>query len=496
MDQDLTRLLDDLAGLRVVVLGDVVLDCYLEGSSDRLCREAPVPNVTVSGRHDVPGAAGNTAVNVAALGGRAAFLGVVGDDPEGFAVRRALEGAGVVCDSLLTQPRRRTVAKHRVLAGACVVARFDQGDTDDIAPGIETQLLARLDDEFPGADAVIVSDYGSGVLTPRVIERLAAWQARRPRVIVADSRKRLAAFRAVGVTAIKPNADEALALLGDDPGASRADHIAQYGERLLELTGARLAAVTLDCDGGLLFERGQPPYRTYAPPTPQPHVAGAGDTYVAALTLALTAGANPRAAVELAAVAASVVVTKDGTAICTDDELRDRLTTDGKLVCGLDRLAERAAALHQQGKRIVFTNGCFDLLHRGHVALLRHAKSFGDVLIVGVNSDASVRRVKGVGRPVNPLEDRLQVLAELGCVDVLAVFDGDTSEELVRAVRPTVFVKGGTYAATRIPEAALVEELGGVVRVLDQEQGYSTSRLIERIRDTGRRPNREGELVG
>jgi D-beta-D-heptose 7-phosphate kinase/D-beta-D-heptose 1-phosphate adenosyltransferase len=496
MDQDLTRLLDDLAGLRVVVLGDVVLDCYLEGSSDRLCREAPVPNVTVSGRHDVPGAAGNAVVNVAALGGRAAFLGVVGDDPEGFAVRRALEGADVACDSLLTQPRRRTVAKHRVMAGACVVARFDQGDTDDIAPDIEAQLLARLDEEFPAADAMIVSDYGGGVLTPRIIERLAEWQTRRPRVVVADSRKRLAAFRAVGVTAIKPNAEEARALLGGDPGGNRTDHITRHGERLLELTGARLAAVTLDCDGGILFERGQPPYRTDAPPAPQPHVAGAGDTYVAALALALAAGANPRTAVELAAVAAGVVVAKDGTAVCTDDELRDRLTTGGKLVCGLDRLAERAAALHQQSRRIVFTNGCFDLLHRGHVALLRRAKSLGDVLIVGVNSDASVRRVKGVGRPVNPLEDRLQVLAELGCVDLLAVFDGDTSEELVRAVRPAVFVKGGTYAATRIPEAAVVEELGGVVRVLGREEGYSTSRLIERIRGAAPRPNREGELVG
>jgi D-beta-D-heptose 7-phosphate kinase/D-beta-D-heptose 1-phosphate adenosyltransferase len=211
-------------------------------------------------------------------------------------------------------------------------------------------------------------------------------------------------------------------------------------------------------------------------------VAGAGDTFVAAMALALAAGATTRAMGELACAAAAVVVRKDGTATCSASELREHLAPPGKLVRDLDRLVSRVEFLRRQGRRIGFTNGCFDLLHRGHVSHLHHARGLADVLIVGVNSDAGVRRLKGPGRPINPLDDRLHVLAALDCVDHLVPFDEDTAGNLIRALRPDVFVKGGNYTRANLPEVAVVEALGGVVEILPYLPDRSTTGLLERIR--------------
>jgi D-beta-D-heptose 7-phosphate kinase/D-beta-D-heptose 1-phosphate adenosyltransferase len=317
-----------------------------------------------------------------------------------------------------------------------------------------------------------------------VIAALADSQARSPRVVVADS-KQLSAFRRVGLTGVKPNYVEAMQLLGvSDEGApvSRAERLLRDEKRLLEITGTRIAAVTLDCEGAIVFERGRAPYRTYARPISRGCPSGAGDTFLAAFTLALAAGADTAAAGEIASAAAAVVVGKEGTAICSAAELRDCLSADGTPTGGRARLAVELAEHRRLGRRIVFTNGCFDILHRGHVTYLRRARELGDVLVVGVNSDASIRRLKGPTRPINTLEDRLAVLAALRFVDHLVPFDEDTPHELIRVVRPDVFVKGGDYTRDRLPEAALVEELGGVVRILPLVEDRSTTSLIDRIR--------------
>jgi D-beta-D-heptose 7-phosphate kinase / D-beta-D-heptose 1-phosphate adenosyltransferase len=258
--------------------------------------------------------------------------------------------------------------------------------------------------------------------------------------------------------------------------------VAAAGERLLEMTGARIAAVTLDVDGGLVFERGRPPYRLYARPAEQSRAAGAGDTFVAAFALAIAAGGDTAAAAEIAAAAAAVVVGKRATADCTAFELRQFLFSEGKVADDLEQLAVRAEAYRRQGRRIVFTNGCFDILHRGHIAYLSRAKSLGDTLVVGVNSDESVRRLKGPPRPINSLEDRLHVLAGLSAVDHLIAFGEDTPEEVIRRIRPDVFVKGGDYTEETLPEAALVRELGGEVKILPFVQDRSTTSIIERVR--------------
>jgi D-beta-D-heptose 7-phosphate kinase/D-beta-D-heptose 1-phosphate adenosyltransferase len=486
----LPDLVDQFAGMQVLVVGEVMLDSYLEGPATRLCPEAPVPVVSISNRRDAPGGAGNAAANVRSLGARALLLSVVGDDPEAELLRRALARTGVSASHLLTQPSRRTLGKHRVVAAEQVLVRFDQGSGEALDESTEEALIGQLATLLPCCNAVVISDYGYGALTPRVIRTLARLRALAPRVVVADSRN-LAAYRRVGLTAAKPNYGEAMRLLGlpvlQDPRL-RVQQVLACGEQLLELTGAQLCAVTLDTEGALVFERGGPPYRTYAPPAAQSRATGAGDTFTAALALALAAGADTPAAAELAAAAAAVVVGKEGTATCLADELREHLSAGDKIVPDAGRLAARLRLHRQQGRRVVFTNGCFDILHRGHITYLSQAKALGDLLVVGINTDDGVGRLKGPGRPINSLEDRAQVLAALSCVDYIVAFDEDTPENLVRVVQPDVFVKGGDYTRERLPEAALVEELGGAVRILPYLDDRSTSRLIDRIRTASARP--------
>jgi D-beta-D-heptose 7-phosphate kinase/D-beta-D-heptose 1-phosphate adenosyltransferase len=488
MNDALSKYLDAYPGLRVLVVGEAMLDSYLEGGSSRLCPEAPVPVVAVSCRRDAAGGAANTAVNLHALGAAVNFLSVTGDDAEGLLLRRCLEQHGVAADHLLTQPSRRTLSKQRVCAGGQILVRFDQGDTSSLNPACEKWLIERLTSLFAACDAVVISDYGYGVLTPAVIAVLAQFQARSPRLLIADS-KRLRAYRRVGLTAIKPNYAEAAQILNltdASESGGRAEQIIRHEKRLLDATGARLAAVTLDRDGVLLLERDRVPYRTFARPASRGCPSGAGDTFLAAFTLALATGADTPAAAEIASAAAAVVVAKEGTAVCSASELHASLTADGAPSASRARLAAELAEDRRQGRRIVFTNGCFDILHRGHVSYLRRASDLGDVLVVGVNSDAGIRRLKGPTRPINTLEDRLTVLAALRFVDYLVPFDDDTPHELIRLVRPDVFVKGGDYTRDRLPEASLVEEQGGVVRILPLVEDRSTTSMIDRIRGLSR----------
>jgi D-beta-D-heptose 7-phosphate kinase/D-beta-D-heptose 1-phosphate adenosyltransferase len=300
---------------------------------------------------------------------------------------------------------------------------------------------------------------------------------------VGDS-KRLNQFAGIHFSAVKPNYAEALTLLGATParGESRVDQMVRLGPRLFDLIDSEMVAITLDRDGAIVCQPDAPPVRTLTAPIAHSQAAGAGDTYAAALALALAAGAATAEAAQIAAAAAAVVVTKDGTSNCTWHELLQRLKGQDLLETDLEALLPKLDDYRRRGRRIVLTSGCFDLLHRGHITYLREARTLGDVLVVGVNSDESIRRLKGPERPINSLEDRVQVLAALNCVDHVVVFDDDTPHRLVQAVRPDVFVKGGDYTRDRLPEAALVEQLGGRVEILPLVRERSTTSIIKRIR--------------
>ena len=485
MSDQMSKLIQSFTGLKVLVVGDALLDTYLAGVPGRLCREAPVPVLDLVDRRDMPGGAGNTAVNLQALGADTTLLSVTGSDDEGRRLRTILDKNGIRSDKLIVCKDRWTCAKNRLYAGNQMTARFDRGTTDCLSVRTTALFAQRLETFFTAADAVIISDYGCGVVTPQIIEQVRVLQNRHPRLLLVDSRDRLLDFREVGVTVVKPNYQEALEALGfdDQPaGEKRADRLLPFGEEILSLTGAQIAAVSMDSDGALIFERGRDPYRTYGLATRSFYAAGAGDTFAAAFTLALAAGAETTTAAEIASAAAAVVVNKEGTAACLQHELLARVSYDGKYIADMSRLVLTLDACRRQGRRIVFTNGCFDILHRGHITYLNRAKNPGDILVVGVNSDSSVQRLKGPDRPINTLEDRIKVLSALSCVDYLTAFDGDTASDLVRVVRPDVFVKGGDYTKDRLPEAPVVEELGGVVRIVPFLDNRSTTRIIERIK--------------
>ena len=471
--------------LDVVVLGEAMLDRYLTGAVRRICPEAPAPIVDIETQRDLPGGAANTAANAARLGASVSLLSVIGGDCEGELLFEALLGEGVDVAAVERVDARRTLCKQRVMSGAQVLLRFDQGTTRAIDPAIERRLCERLALAAKSADVILISDYNYGVMTPAVLSFLAemSWHGR---PIVAVDARQLQRYRSIGVTVVKPNLSEAAALLrlpaAGNPRQLR--RVVSRRQRLLDICGARMAAVTLDSEGAVVFERSGAPIRTFGSRIARPQVCGAGDTYLAALALALASDAAVPLAAEIAAAAAEVAVGKEATATCSATELLQRL---GPSTFGARTLAEvaRAAREHRQaGRRVVLTNGCFDILHRGHVTSLRRARALGDVLIVAVNTDEGIRRLKGPGRPINPLADRLCVLAALGCVDLLVAFDDATPHAVIDAIRPDVFVKGGDYSRETLPEAALVERLGGQVTILPLVENRSTTSVIERIRRT------------
>lgn len=514
---NLLHYLNRFSALRVVVIGDAMVDHYLRGPSHRLCREAPVPIVDVTSETATGGGAANTAINARSLGASVELVSVVGDDEAGRHLKRLLRKQEVGVRHLRLDPARRTLSKHRIMANGQLLVRFDHGTNTPLSPDLETKVMRSLTTLLAEADAVIISDYEYGVLTPGIKKWLGRLQARRPRVLVVDA-KRPQAYRESGITAVKPNYGEVLKLLdlevetkvangngslptgagGRSDCSARVEQIQRHGDEILKRTGAQIAAVTLDHDGALIFERNRPHYRTYAQPHPDSRAAGAGDTFTCSLALSLAAGAHTPAAAEIASAAAGIVVAKEGTTACSLSELRGYLLGSDKIIAGGEALGDQVRYLRERAKRIVFTNGCFDILHRGHITYLSQAKELGDVLIVGLNSDESVRRLKsgnGNGpRPINRLEDRAQVLAAMSCVDFVVPFGEDTPRRLIEIVKPDVFVKGGDYTRESLPEAPLVEQLGGDVRILPYIDNLSTTSIVERIRGVdGRRRTIDGE---
>jgi D-beta-D-heptose 7-phosphate kinase/D-beta-D-heptose 1-phosphate adenosyltransferase len=366
-----------------------------------------------------------------------------------------------------------------------MLVRLDHGEpAAPVGAAVEARLVRALREGFAGADAVVVSDYAGGVCGEAVREALRALQAADERLLVVDARD-LAPYAGARVTAVAPSFAEAAPLLGagaGTTGAERAAAVDRGGGALLAALGARVAVVTLDRDGAVAVEAGRPSHRTWLRRTVEGPCPGAGDAFTAALALALAAGADAPAAAELASLAATAAVGGPGTAVCGAERLRGELGGADKVAADPAVLAAQVALHRRAGRCIVVTNGVFDILHRGHVAYLNQAKALGDVLVVAVNADESVARLKGPERPINPLDDRLQVLAALSCVDHLVAFTEDSPAPLLEALRPDVYVKGGDYTPQTLPEHDLVTALGGRVELLPYVADRSTTRIVDAIR--------------
>jgi len=467
------------AGQRVLVVGDALLDAYLHGQATRVCSEAPVPVVEARYKTVAPGGAANTAANVASLGGQVCFLAVVGNDEASQTLRRELRARRVDDADLIVDHERSTVHKLRILANGQYLVRFDEGDSRPLSRDTRRRFLERFRALFESHATIIVSDYHSGVVGPALIETLAELNAQGEKRVLLDSKK-LLAFRRCPLSVVKPNHLEAAAILGWRP--ERADrHLDELGSQLVRRLLAEWVVITLGEEGSAIFGRDGSYYRVPPRPVLNPQPVGAGDTYIAALSLALEAGSDMHTAAEIAAEAAAVAASRAGTACVSQQELLQRLSQRGDPLADAADLLAQADQHRKQGRRIVFTNGCFDILHSGHVTFLQQARALGDVLIVGVNSDDSVRRLKGETRPINSQADRVAVLAALEAVDHVVLFDEDTPERLIAQLRPDLHVKGSDYTIERLPEARIVESYGGEVVILPLVEGKSTTAVVRKI---------------
>jgi D-beta-D-heptose 7-phosphate kinase / D-beta-D-heptose 1-phosphate adenosyltransferase len=495
MKDRLKNIIENFKKFKVLIIGDAILDTYIKGSTDRICREAPVPVINVmENEHDCGGAA-NTAINVAALGAEACFLSVIGKDENGKELLEVLKKHKVNVNYMVRDKGRKTIAKKRVTASSSILLRIDDGDTFPVSENSQMELIRVIKSIYNSVDAIIISDYGYGVVNESFILTLKKLMEKKPKTLVIDS-KDLYRFKSLQPTAVKPNYEETVKLLQMQKliGKERAAQISAFGRKLFEVTGAQCIAATLDMDGTVLLEKGKKAFRILSVPQDHSKAIGAGDTFISAITLAFRSGASAQESAKIASAAAAIVIQKEGTEVCTFNELKLHFSEEKKHSLDLAGLIQKVKEMKSEGKKVIFTNGCFDILHRGHISFLNKAKAFGDALIVGINNDESIRRIKGSDRPINRLEDRIAVLEALLPVDYLISFSEDTPAEIITALKPDVFVKGGNYTIESIPEAFLVRQLGGEVKIIPFAMKQSTTRLIKKIRSTGPVVNRLKKL--
>lgn len=465
----------DFSTSKVVVAGDVMLDQYLFGATSRISPEAPVPVVHVNRTDDRPGGAANVAVNLAALGVAAELIGTVGQDAAADSLERILTARGIAC-TFERVADRPTITKTRVQSRGQQLIRLDQ-ENSSAMPG--ANIVAALKVAVAGAGAVILSDYDKGTLA-NVADMIGACRAAGVPVLVDPKGTDFGKYR--GATLLTPNQGEFEAVAGV---AMNDDDLVRRGRKMLDDLELDALLVTRSEKGMLLLESDGEPLFLPTQAREVFDVTGAGDTVIATLAGALASGADLASAAALANIAAGLVVRKIGVATVTPMEMRVALHQRGQGGGGVaadDELVEVLKESRQRGERIVLTNGCFDILHAGHVSYLEEAKSLGDRLIVAVNDDDSVRRLKGDSRPVNPLEDRMLVLAGLAAVDWVVPFSEDTPAALIGTLLPDVLVKGGDYQINEIAGGKAVLENGGEVRVLAFRDGRSTSKIIERLK--------------
>lgn len=470
----MTLSIPDFSKTRVVVAGDVMLDQYLFGATSRISPEAPVPVVHVQKTDDRPGGAANVAVNLASLGAGTQLIGAVGDDAAANTLENLLTACGIDCDFARVSDRP-TITKTRVQSRGQQLIRLDQENAAELR---DSALTETLGEAVAGAGAVVLSDYGKGALTD-VGKMIQLCREAGVPVLVDPKGRDFEKYR--GATLLTPNQGEFETVAGHC--ASDAELVTR-GWQMIEDLELTALLVTRSEKGMMLLEAGNEPLFLSTQAREVYDVTGAGDTVIATLAGALASGQSLATASALANIAAGLVVRKIGVATVTPGEIQVALHQRGQGGRGLvsrDELQVVAGEARARKERIVMTNGCFDILHAGHVAYLEEAKSLGDRLIVAVNDDDSVRRLKGESRPINALEDRMLVLAGLAAVDWVVPFADDTPAALIAAVLPDVLVKGGDYSPEEIAGGKEVLENGGEVRVLSFRDGHSTSRIIEKL---------------
>ncbi len=458
-----------------------MIDHYIWGKCDRISPEAPVQVLEVSKESRLLGGAGNVINNLIALDADVSVFAVIGDDAEGILTDRLLQNAGASCTALIRQKDRVTTKKSRLIASNQQIIRFDDESKEEISGESQEKILSLLEANMQCYDAILLSDYGKGVITETLSQAVITLASKHNKPILVDP-KGDDYNKYKGATLLTPNKKE----------ASQASKIEIKDRASLERAGFKLkndlslqyGVITLSEEGIAIFDQDLQIIPTVAREVYD--VTGAGDTVLASLGIALANGLDIIEACKFANKAAAIVVAKIGSATATLDEIeeydhslnRGDIANKIKNRAQIERITKR---LHAQGRQIVFTNGCFDILHRGHASYLQHAKALGDILIVGINEDASIQRLKGESRPINPLEDRAYLLAALESVDFVVPFGEDTPYELIKIIQPDILVKGADYKDKVVVGSDIVPK----VELIEFVEGKSTSSVIQKITQNG-----------
>lgn len=494
MTHDLVELVQNLGRPRVLVVGDLMLDRYVWGDAERISQEAPVILLRADKREERLGGASSVATMLSALQADVSLIGVVGPDSDGHRARHILNGLGVDATGVRDDPSRPTTVKERYIGRAQhkhpqQMLRVDFETREPVAGQVEASLCDAIRAEVDRADVVLVSDYDKGVCTPAIMAAAVEAARRRGVRVIADPIRGRGYGKYRGCSSMTPNRLEA-GLATTRVVETNEDALAA-ARQLRDDLDLEAGIVTLDKDGMALVHRDGTEAIYPTRPRQVYDITGAGDMVMSVLGLALAAGADYPSAIRLANVAGGLEVEKIGVATVTREEIlndlfhspapADPLAASSKLRT-LSRLVPELDARRRAGHKVAFTNGCFDILHAGHVQYLTEARAQADCLVVGLNTDASVRGLKGPGRPVNSEEARAAVLAGLGFVDYVVLFDDPTPVELIRAIQPDVLVKGADYRKDQVVGADLVESYGGRVHLAGLRQGYSTTKLIQQMR--------------
>ncbi len=480
--------IDHFERVRVLCVGDVMLDRFVMGAARRISPESPVPVLSVTGSTTIAGGSANVARNIASLGGRCTLVGVIGTDACGAELKRILNETAGVTTAFVEVAQRPTTEKIRFVAQGQHMLRSDSEDSSPVLPDVEEELVAQIAAALPEHDVVVLSDYAKGVLTAGVIRRVVELASRRGAPVIVDPKSSDLA-RYDGASVVTPNLHEtylATGIQGDDDAS-----VVAAARKVLDNTNIGAVLVTRSEKGMTLVQRTADTVHIPTAAREVADVVGAGDTVIAALSLVVGSGGDLQEAAYIANAAAGVVVAKRGTATVSRDELLAELdrqsVTEGnpsavKVVSRKDAAAQ-VEAWQRHGLAVGFTNGCFDIVHVGHVGIIEFSRAHCDRLVVAVNSDASVKRLKGPTRPVNGETDRAQVIAALGAVDLVVVFDEDTPKELIEELQPDVLVKGADYQVSEIVGADSVLARGGRVLRFELVPGRSTTKVISRMTD-------------
>ena len=464
----------------ILVIGDLMIDHYLWGSCERISPEAPVQVVDIANETTVLGGAGNVINNLITLGAKVSVSSVIGADENGYELKDMLKKIGVESNNIIIEDTRHTSKKSRVIAVSQQILRYDKESKNDISQDSQTKLIDSLHDIIDDYEIIILSDYGKGVLTQSICKKIISIANQKGvKVLVDPKGSDFSKYK--GAYLLTPNKKEAILATGIEIKDS--DSLEQALVKLKDMCDLNISLITLSEDGIATYDKEVEVFPTVAKEVFD--VTGAGDTVIASIAFALSVGKSIQETAAFANLAAGVVVGKIGSATVSIDEIEEyeatlhKSTSDAHIKSfeEIDAVVKRSRA---NGKKIVFTNGCFDILHVGHVKYLQVAKSFGDILIVGLNSDASVSRLKGPTRPVNIAEDRAYLLAALEAVDFVVPFSEDTPYNLIKMIEPDTLVKGGDYKG----KSVVGTEFAGELKLVDFVDGKSTTKTIQKIQGT------------